>query len=143
MFLQGRVLQGSVIRWQEIVDDADSTGRGPGRRAETAILREDLLLGFWRRLHHARIELVQVGLEAFLGVLRQAGEFDAHADSWIASADCGRGGDALLVDPEIHLKYGGDGQRHRRLNITTVPTDVGGVDAHWSVHALVFKFQGE
>src|SRR5882762_6333384 len=98
------------------------------------------LLGlFWRWLGKTGIKLVQVSLEASLAIVWQASEFDAHADSGIARSNGDGGGDALLIDPELHLKCGGDSQRHRGLNITTVSTDVGGVHPHGGVHALIAK----
>src|SRR5271170_8472746 len=110
-------------------------------RGNSDLMGEELFFSFWARLHHPGIHLVQVSLEAFLGLFRQAGEFDAHTDSGITGADRGSGGDMLLVDPEIHLQHGCDRQRHGSLNITTVSADVGSVYAHGSVHALIFEFQ--
>jgi hypothetical protein len=51
--------------------------------------------------------------------------------------------DALLIDPELHSEHGGNGQRHRGLNITSVAADVGGIEPHRRAHMLVAKFQGE
>src|SRR5579871_3091051 len=56
----------------------------------------------------ARVELVQMSLESFLVVVRQAGELDAHTDAGIARAHDSGGRKPLLAHPQVHAQRGTD-----------------------------------
>ena len=110
---------------------------------EKQLGEKDLLGLFWPRLGKSGVQLVQVGLEALFGGVRQTREFNAHAHAGVARANGGRGTDVLLVDPENPPLHGSNRQGHGGLNITTISADVGGIDPHRRVHAFITEFQRE
>ena len=118
---------------------------GEPRFAQQSVFanHDGLFAGFLSLHGEARVQLIEISLEALLGIFRQAGEFDSHPNSWITGADGSRGGDTFLVDPKLHPQHGRNRQGHDGLNITAIATDICSVNPHRSIHAFVAEFQGE
>src|SRR5579863_736518 len=89
----------------------------------------------------ARILFIEVGLESVFGIIRQAGEFDAHTNSGISRAYGRSGRKTFLVNPDIDAQNRRNRQGHRGLNITTVSADVSGIYPHRRVDPLIAEFQ--
>src|SRR5271156_6061614 len=115
----------------------------PGLTQEASANHDSLFAGFLSLHGEARVLLIEMSLEALLGIFRQTTEFDSHPDSWIACADSSGGRDTVLLNPKLHSQYSRNRQGHDCLNITTVATDVSGVDPHRSIHAFIAELQGE
>jgi hypothetical protein len=109
---------------------------GSSRRAE-------LWRGWTVRNANARIDLVEIGLEAPFCIFRGSVEFNPHANARVASSHTRGGGYMFLIDPEIDSQNGRDGQWHGGFNVTAVAADIGGIHAHGSVDAFVAKLQGK
>src|ERR1700749_2398932 len=96
-----------------------------------------LFAGFLSVHGEAGVLLIEMSLEALLGIFRQTAEFDSHPDSRIPGPDSSSSGDTLLLNPKLHSQYCGNWQWHDCLNITTIAADVSSVHPHGSIHAFI------
>src|ERR1700685_166357 len=107
-------------------------GRETQKRALLARLRAEWL---------ARVHFVEMRLEAFFRVFRQARELDSHPYAGVASANNGAGGEVIFLDPEIHPQRCADVKGHDGLYITPVAADVCCIDAERSADELIAPLQ--
>ena len=84
-----------------------------------------------------------MGLKPLLPFFWHAGEFDPHSDSRGRGCERWRWRAAFLLRSRNRRAERSYIQRHYRLDIATIPADVGGVHAQGRINALITQFERE